>query len=1058
MTECVTCGFDQAPEGAIFCPRCASLLLRPLPIDYSRHVADRTVDFTGREWVFRAVDEWLGDPEAARILLLTGEPGCGKTAISARLVQFSLDAATPPDGVTRLTPGFLSARHFCSGDHRWISPHRFSEAVSHQLGRCPEFSEALVESLKPRAGEGKAPAQVIHQEVQHVSDQGVVIGSINIIERIAVGDDVRPEDAFLRLVLEPLQALSPQEEGHRVVILVDALDEAVAYSGKANIVSLLAGATDLPAGVHFLLTCRNDSSLIGRFPENDRLRIDISSEKYTDETEGDIRAYLVRRLSEPEIARRAAAAGPGKVLHQKLIDKAAGNFLYIRFLLDEVAEGQRTLEDLDGLPRGLYGLYRTFLDRLTPEMREGRSSNAWRERYQPLLGCLSVAREPVPAELVADWLGRSEGEVRALLDTELAQLRETDNGTDYRLYHRSMAEFLAASTYSENGATEPNLYYTPPYEGHGRIIRYYLDEFASAWDESDAYGLRYLAGHLGARLDLARRPKQRRLAEEQFYTVVLDPAYRRAQPKRLGDFSTTLADLSEALDLALQREDLVKILACAGAYRDTIRSQSMADAVFAAVDAGDLDTALRRAELYSRTPDWARVLFLYLAWESALRNDGATAQEAVVRGLEQPVIVTHELCDALVAHAARILSQRGADGREVEAWLRKLHPSGDAQHTIQRFGPAQPITPERRDELLQQLAERLRQLRYVAADDYGPEGAVQLIMLDDEERAYGMVSLRDILVEAAADPDGREKFAAALELILPNPYPQYRDIALDALGVAVLAAANPPWVRQWLRRILYVGLDREGVTFTFDLPSMLMAEAERRGRAAPRLRAYLDTALDSNDRWGTSVRAHSAKAAALFRLGNRDEASAALRHAAQLPTGFAGFATMTLLSLANRWLEFGRPDEASGDLNDVIQMAGMWAGKVNDYGLRMRRKELVQGYQTWLPEETPTFEYATAKLQETPDRGTRRTYKDYVSARWAWLPDQPNLEALKALVPWTVVDGTRLDSVLGRLAGLLIRKLGVKGLPDEQLDEAIDICQKSLATGEPWRQEPVGPT
>jgi hypothetical protein len=247
------------------------------------------------------------------------------------------------------------------------------------------------------------------------------------------------------------------------------------------------------------------------------------------------------------------------------------------------------------------------------------------------------------------------------------------------------------------------------------------------------------------------------------------------------------------------------------------------------------------------------------------------------------------------------------------------------------------------------------------------------------------------------------------------------------------------------------------VTFTFDLPSMLMAEAERRGRTAPQLRDYLDRALDSHDRWGTGVRAHSARAAAQFRLGNRDGAWVALRHAAQLPTGFAGFATITLLSLANRWLEFGQPDEASSDFETAIQDAAMWAGKVNDTGLRMRREALVQEYQTWHPEVAPAFEHATAKLLDLPDRGTRRTYKDYVSARWASQPGEANLEALKALVHWTVVDGTRLDSVLGRLAGLLIRRLGEDGLSDGQLDEAMAICQKSLATGKPWRHEPLGP-
>jgi tetratricopeptide (TPR) repeat protein len=361
--------------------------------------------------------------------------------------------------------------------------------------------------------------------------------------------------------------------------------------------------------------------------------------------------------------------------------------------------------------------------------------------------------------------------------------------------------------------------------------------------------------------------------------------------------------------------------------------------------------------------------------------------------------------------------------------------------------------------LLEELDERLRQLQYVAADDYGPEGAAQLVVLDDEERAYAMTSLRDVLVEAAADPYGQDRLAMVLELILPNPYPQYRDIALEALGVAVLAAADPPWVRRWLRRILQVGLDQEGVTFTFDLSSMLVMEAERRGGEALQLRDYVDRALDSDDRWGTSVRAHSAMAAALFRLGNRDEAFGALRYAAQRPTGFAGFATLTMLSLANRWLEFGAPDEANDDLNDAIQAAERWAGMVNDYGLRMRRTELVQAYRSWLLEEVPTFEAATAKLQATPDQGTRRTYKDTVSARWSWPPDQPNLEALKAFVPRTLVDGTRLDAVLGRLTGLLIRKLGVEGLLDEALEEAIEICQRSLATGAPWgRDEPVGPS
>lgn len=52
--------------------------------DYSDLIADRTRDFTGREWVFAEIDAWLADPSAPCFFIITGEPGIGKTAIAAR--------------------------------------------------------------------------------------------------------------------------------------------------------------------------------------------------------------------------------------------------------------------------------------------------------------------------------------------------------------------------------------------------------------------------------------------------------------------------------------------------------------------------------------------------------------------------------------------------------------------------------------------------------------------------------------------------------------------------------------------------------------------------------------------------------------------------------------------------------------------------------------------------------------------------------------------------------------------------------------------------------------
>ena len=34
-----------------------------LGIDFSNYIADRTLNFTGREWVFETIQNWLADPE-----------------------------------------------------------------------------------------------------------------------------------------------------------------------------------------------------------------------------------------------------------------------------------------------------------------------------------------------------------------------------------------------------------------------------------------------------------------------------------------------------------------------------------------------------------------------------------------------------------------------------------------------------------------------------------------------------------------------------------------------------------------------------------------------------------------------------------------------------------------------------------------------------------------------------------------------------------------------------------------------------------------------------------
>jgi replication-associated recombination protein RarA len=50
-------------------------------IAFTSDIAKLTENFTGRQWVFDAINRWLKESEE-RFFILTGEPGVGKSAIA----------------------------------------------------------------------------------------------------------------------------------------------------------------------------------------------------------------------------------------------------------------------------------------------------------------------------------------------------------------------------------------------------------------------------------------------------------------------------------------------------------------------------------------------------------------------------------------------------------------------------------------------------------------------------------------------------------------------------------------------------------------------------------------------------------------------------------------------------------------------------------------------------------------------------------------------------------------------------------------------------------------
>ena len=230
-------------------------------LDFSSYITERTVDYTDREWVYEDIDAWPGTTNAPPFYYLTGEPGSGKTAISARLTQFSAGAVEAPTNLKHLIPQFLTAAHFCSVRHPdWTNPFEFAQSIASQLAsRYPAYRDALTVT-QPGEGQGKTVNVHVEQNVQTVSGGQVVGVSVKV-------SAPTPEDAFNRVVRKPLKALSSTDI-EKIVILVDALDESLIYSGTMGIIALLAQLASDETGLRFLVTSRPQDASVLEFLAN----------------------------------------------------------------------------------------------------------------------------------------------------------------------------------------------------------------------------------------------------------------------------------------------------------------------------------------------------------------------------------------------------------------------------------------------------------------------------------------------------------------------------------------------------------------------------------------------------------------------------------------------------------------------------------------------------------------------------------------------------------------------------------------------------------------------
>jgi len=407
------------------------------PWDFAAFLEEKRRHFCGRRWLFDEIEAWRA-AKGQRALLITGDPGVGKSAVVAELVH-------------RNPGGQVLAYHCCQADTpATLQPGLFVRSlaamIASQLGDyCQRLSDAAVEEALSQKSCAQDPASALEAGI-----------------------------------LTPLASMAPPPGGTRY-ILIDALDEALALGsehGRTTIVDLLVSRLErLPAWLRLVATTRKERPVLDRLRGLRAHELEAQDPRNLE----DIDRYIGLRLDDLERAHpkrpRRSFDGRRRVLR----DKSAGNFLYVKQVFESIERGLYGLDDLKALPPGLYGLYLGFFQRQFPD-------DASFAPVRCVLECVVAAREPLNRAQLARATGLPEEDLARALRPLSAYLPTREGA--YALYHKSLADWL----------TDPDQVGAPHSvsrrRGHERLAQLCWEEYRRGPRAMSEFALRHLPAHL----------------------------------------------------------------------------------------------------------------------------------------------------------------------------------------------------------------------------------------------------------------------------------------------------------------------------------------------------------------------------------------------------------------------------------------------------------------------------------------------------------------------------------------------------------------------------------
>ena len=351
-----------------------------------------------REWIFKSIEDWLDDRASPhRVMVISGNPGMGKTVISAVVSQRIKKA------------GRLSGIHFCQhDDSRYRDPRLMLQSLAcHLCQAMPNYKDALVEQLSRNLG-------------KDLNNMGV-------------------KELFALLFKEPLSTV--QDPGRNTLIVIDGLDESE-YQGRNELLHVISNHFSmLPVWIRILITTRPERSIIDALRHLEPIELEQKQEENLNDIQTLFEIQLGHQIAEEH----------KDILLKELVKKSEGLFIYAYFLVDFIQKNVSILtpDQLERvLPSHISSVYLSYFKRLENELC--KALNADEETFLRFLCALTAAREPLPVEFIAKILNLGVKSLTAQRKVNkaiscISTLLPVREGR-LHFFHKSIKDWLVASS------------------------------------------------------------------------------------------------------------------------------------------------------------------------------------------------------------------------------------------------------------------------------------------------------------------------------------------------------------------------------------------------------------------------------------------------------------------------------------------------------------------------------------------------------------------------------------------------------------------------------------